>query len=96
MTKEQLTVLKEIYEKESGLIDLKEKYDEYKKLDTPRNRKRMKAESVLDDYDNFMDECELIFVPEGFTAEAYTVKGFELPKPSSALEAFKNKFNKLF
>ena len=56
----------------------------------------MKANSVLDDYDNFMDECELVFVPEGFSGEVYTVKGFTLPKPSSALEAFKNKFNKLF
>ena len=96
MTFEELNVLKEIYEKESGLADLRAKYEEYKKLDTPRNRKRMKANSVLDDYDNFMDECELVFVPEGFSGEVYTVKGFTLPKPSSALEAFKNKFNKLF
>lgn len=65
-------------------------YKRYKRLDTPRTFEKMEASGVLEDYKNFMNECEM-FLFSG--VEMYSIS---LPKPSKALEDFKNKFNKFF
>lgn len=97
MTKQELEVLKNVYEKESGILELREKYEEYKKLDTPRNFERMKNECVLDDYLKFMLDAEKVLCDAPCVQEVNTLSNeLELPKPSKALEEFKNKFNKFF
>lgn len=102
LNRAELEMMREIYERETGMLDLKEKYEEYKKFDTPRNFEKMRKECVLDDFLKFMEDCENFFENDGvmidsFDANCERIQGrIELPKPSSALEAFKNKFNKFF
>lgn len=102
LNRTELKTMRGILEKETGILEIKEKYDEYKKLDTPRNFEKMRKNCVLDDYLKFMNDCENFLLNDGiiiedFNLEKAEVKGnIELPKPSSALEAFKNKFNKFF
>lgn len=102
LNKTELEIIRGIWERETGILEVKEKYEAYKKLDTPRNFEKMKKDCVLDDYLKFMNDCENFLlndeiVIEDFNIEKTEVKGnIELPKPSSALEAFKNKFNKFF
>ena len=100
LNRTELEIMREIYEREIGMLDLKEKYEAYKKLDTPRNFEKMKRECVLDDYLKFMEDCENFFENNDLVVEdisEYKIETrIELPKPSSALEAFKNKFNKFF
>lgn len=66
------------------------KYWSYSKFDTPRAFEKLEASGVLEDYKNFMNECEAFLFSE---VEMYSIS---LPKPSKALEDFKNKFNKFF
>lgn len=102
LNRKELEIIKEIVERETGVSEIKEKYEEYKKLDTPRNFEKMRKNCVLEDYLKFMNDCENFLLNDGilideFNLEKEEVKGnIELPKPSSALEAFKNKFNKFF
>lgn len=102
LNRAELETIRGIFEKETGILEIKEKYEEYKKLDTPRNFEKMRQNCVLDDYLKFMNDCENFLLNDGiiiedFNIEKAEVKGnIELPKPSSALEAFKNKFNKFF
>jgi hypothetical protein len=104
LTKAEVKVLKGIVEREEGILELKEKYEEYKKLDTPRGFEKMKDEYVLDDYLMFMDNAEKVLFPEEQKETVLKVAALEeveeeeivIPKPSSALEAFKNKFKKFF
>ena len=100
LNRAELEIIREIYERETGMLDLKEKYEAYKKLDTPRNFEKMKKECVLDDYLKFMEDCENFFENDALVVEdvsEYKIEArIELPKPSSALEAFKNRFNKFF
>ena len=44
LNRAELEMMREIYERETGMLDLKEKYEEYKKFDTPRNFEKMKKE----------------------------------------------------
>lgn len=100
LTKEEIKVLKEITEREEGILTLKEQYEEYKKLDTPRGKDKMEDAHVLDDYNEFMDNAEKILFPE--TVEMKVLKAVAneeeivIPKPSPTLEKFKNKFKKFF
>lgn len=102
LTRTELEIMREIFERETGIKATREKYEEYKKFDTPRNFEKMKKECVLDDYLKFMEDCENFFENDGviidsFDANCERIQGrIELPKPSSALEAFKNRFNKFF
>ena len=104
LTKEELKVMKEIVEREEGILELREQYEEYKKLDTPRGFEKMKDEYVLDDYLKFMDNAEKVLFHEEQKETVLKVAALEevkeeeivIPKPSSALEAFKNKFKKFF
>lgn len=103
LTRTELEMLKEIFERETGMSILKRKYEEYKKFDTPRYFEKMKKECVLDDYLKFMNDCENFFENDAVTIENISmlaenkIEGrITLPKPSEALEKFKNRFNKFF
>lgn len=101
LNRAELEMLREIVERETGILEIREKYEEYKKLDTPRNFEKMKKDCVLDDYLKFMSDCESFLQNDGIILNDLSVinelKGsIELPKPSEALEKFKNKFNKFF
>ena len=104
LTKEEVKVLRGIVEREEGILELREQYEEYKKLDTPRGKDKMDVAHVLDDYNVFMDNAEKVLFPEEQTEEVLKVAALEevgeeeivIPKPSSSLEAFKNKFKKFF
>lgn len=102
LSRKELEIMKGIFERETGILEIKEKYEEYKKLDTPRNFEKMRKNCVLDDYLKFMSDCEDFLSNDGivideFNLEKEEIKGnIELPKPSPALEKFKNKFNKFF
>ncbi|WP_294655590.1 hypothetical protein [uncultured Fusobacterium sp.] len=57
------------------------------------NQKHTEA-GLLDEYNTFMSKCkEILFSDNKINTFAVRI---ELPKPSSALEAFKNRFNKFF
>ena len=64
----------------------------------------MEDAHVLDDYNEFMDNAEKVLFPEEQKEEVLKVAALEevgeeeivIPKPSSSLEAFKNKFKKFF
>lgn len=104
LTKEEVKVLRGILEREEGIQGLREQYEEYKKLDTPRGKDKMEDAHVLDDYNEFMDNAEKILFPEEQKEEVLKVAVLEeveedeivIPKPSDALEKFKNRFNKFF
>lgn len=104
LTKAEVKVLRGIVEREEGIQDLREQYEEYKKLDTPRGFEKMKDEYVLDDYNEFMDNAEKVLFPEDKEESVLKAAALEeveeeeivIPKPSSSLEAFKNKFKRFF
>lgn len=104
LTKEEVKVLRGIVEREEGILELREQYEEYKTLDTPRGKDKMEDAHVLDDYNEFMDNAEKVLFPEEQKEEVLKVAALEevgeeeivIPKPSSSLEAFKNKFKKFF
>lgn len=104
LTKAEVKVLRGIVEREKGIQDLREQYEEYKKLDTPRGFEKMKDEYVLDDYNEFMDNAEKVLFPEDKEESVLKAAALEeveeeeivIPKPSSSLEAFKNKFKRFF
>lgn len=103
LTKEEVKVLRGIVEKEEGIQGLREQYEEYKKLDTPRGKDKMEDAHVLDDYNEFMDNAEKVLFPEEQNETVFKAAALEeveeeivIPKPSDALEKFKNRFNKFF
>ena len=100
LNRTELEMMRGIFERETGMLDLKDKYEEYKKFDTPRNFEKMKKECVLDDYLKFMEDCENFFENNALVIEEvfeYKIEArIELPNPSPALEKFKNRFNKFF
>ena len=49
---------------------------------------------LVDEYNDFMSQCEEILFADN-KIDTFAAR-IELPKPSSALEAFKNRFNKFF
>lgn len=89
--KEILKSIKEILT-EDEVSELEKQYRDYKFFADSRGMKLLADMGLVDEYNTFMNECENILFYE--TSEAKT--RVSLPKPSSALEAFKNKFKKFF
>ena len=89
--KRDLEVIKDALVCEDELYELEKEYKEYKFFADTRGMKLLADKGLVDEYNHYMTECEIILFAEH---SEYTVK--ELPKPSSKLEAFKNKFNKFF
>lgn len=86
--------IKELLIGKDDMTDLEKQYQEYKYLADTRGQKLLAEQGLLDEYNSFMSECEeIIFADEKVSTFAVKI---ELPKPSSALEAFKNRFNKFF
>lgn len=89
-----LREIKELLVGKNDMADLEKQYQEYKYLADTRGQKLLAEQGLLDEYNAFMSECEeIIFVDEKVSTFAVKI---ELPKPSPALEKFKNRFNKFF
>ena len=89
-----LREIKELLVSKNDMTDLEKQYQEYKYLADTRGQKRLAEQGLLDEYNSFMSECEeIIFTDEKVSTFAVII---ELPKPSAALEKFKNRFNKFF
>ena len=89
--KKGLEQIKEILVGEDEMTALEKQYKEYKFFADTRGMKLLADKGLVDEYNHYMTECETILFAEH---SEYAVR--ELPKPSSKLEAFKNKFNKFF
>ena len=76
------------------MSELEKLYREYKFFADDRGRKLLAEAGLLDEYNTFMSECEEILFSDN-KIDSFAAR-IELPKPSSALEAFKNRFNKFF
>lgn len=70
------------------LTDLERQYKEYKYFADSRGQKMLADGGLLDEYNSFMTECEEVLFED--------TRELVLPKPSKELEAFKNRFKKLF
>ena len=82
--------------KDDEMSDLEKQYKEYKYLADSRGMKLLGEQGLLDEYNEFMCECEkVLFAQDDDRAMTYNIK-VVLPKPSPALEKFKNRFNKFF
>ncbi len=81
-------------EEMTDLEKLEKEYKQYKFFADSRGEKLLAEQGLLDEYNTFMTECEeILFADDKVSTFAVRI---ELPKPSSALEAFKNRFNKFF
>lgn len=87
-------VLTGVPEEMIDLEKLEKEYKQYKFFADNRGEKLLAEQGLLDEYNTFMTECEEILFADD-KVSTFTVR-IELPKPSSALEAFKNRFNKFF
>lgn len=86
--------IKELLVGKNDMTDLEKQYQEYKYLADTRGQKLLAEQGLLDEYNAFMSECEeIIFTDDKVSTFAVKI---ELPKPSPALEKFKNRFNKFF
>ena len=86
--------IKELLVGKNDMSDLEKQYQEYKYLADTRGQKLLAEQGLLDEYNAFMSDCEeIIFSDEKVSTFAVRI---ELPKPSPALEKFKNRFNKFF
>ena len=98
LLKEILAVLKNIEAVIVGtgseLEELERQYKEYKFFADARGMKLLADKCLVDEYNEFMSESEKILFVDNIV-DTYGLK-IELPKPSPALEAFKNKFKKYF
>ena len=89
-----LREIKELLVGKNDMSDLEKQYQEYKYLADTRGQKLLAEQGLLDEYNAFMSDCEeIIFSDEKVSTFAVKI---ELPKPSPALEKFKNRFNKFF
>ena len=89
-----LREIKELLVGKNDMSDLEKQYQEYKYLADTRGQKLLAEQGLLDEYNAFMSDCEeIIFADEKVSTFAVKI---ELPKPSPALEKFKNRFNKFF
>ena len=86
--------IKELLVGKDDMTDLEKQYQEYKYLADTRGQKLLAEQGLLDEYNSFMSECEEIIFADN-SVSTFAVK-IELPKPSPALEKFKNRFNKFF
>lgn len=86
--------IRDLLKGKDEMSDLEKQYQEYKFFADSRGEKLLAENGLLDEYNEFMTAAEeIIFADE--KVSTFTVK-IELPKPSPALEKFKNKFNKFF
>ena len=86
--------IKELLKGKDDMTDLEKQYQEYKYLADTRGQKLLAEQGLLDEYNSFMTAAEeIIFADEKVSTFAVKI---ELPKPSPALEKFKNRFNKFF
>ena len=76
------------------MSELEKEYQEYKYFADSRGIKMLSEQGLVDEYNTFMSQCEEILFSDN-KIDTFTAR-IELPKPSSALEAFKNRFNKFF
>ena len=76
------------------MSELEKEYQEYKYFADSRGIKMLSVAGLVDEYNDFMSRCEEILFSNSETS-TFAAR-IELPKPSSALEAFKNRFNKFF
>ena len=76
------------------MSELEKEYQEYKYFADSRGIKMLSEQGLVDEYNTFMSQCEEILFSDN-KINTFAVR-IELPKPSSALEAFKNRFNKFF
>ena len=89
-----LREIKELLVGKNDMTDLEKQYQEYKYLADTRGQKLLAEQGLLDEYNTFMSDCEEIIFADN-SVSTFAVK-IELPKPSPALEKFKNRFNKFF
>ena len=89
-----LREIKELLVGKNDMTGLEKQYQEYKYLADTRGQKLLAEQGLLDEYNAFMSECEEIIFADN-SVSTFAVK-IELPKPSAALEKFKNKFNRFF
>ena len=86
--------IRDLLKGKDEMLDLEKQYQEYKYLADTRGQKLLAEQGLLDEYNAFMSDCEeIIFADEKVSTFAVRI---ELPKPSPALEKFKNRFNKFF
>lgn len=76
------------------MSELEKEYQEYKYFADSRGIKMLSEQGLVDEYNTFMSQCEEILFSDN-KIDTFAAR-IELPKPSSALEAFKNRFNKFF
>ena len=89
-----LREIKELLVGKNDMTDLEKQYQEYKYLADTRGMKLLSEKGLVDEYNSFMSAAEeILFADESIAT--FNIK-IELPKPSDALEKFKNKFNKFF
>jgi hypothetical protein len=82
--------IKELLTGKDEITDLEKEYREYKFFADSRGEKLLAEQGLLDEYNSYMTELENILFSD------VNPLSIELPKPSPALEKFKNKFNKFF
>ncbi|MFR9019942.1 MAG: hypothetical protein ACLVH8_09595 [Fusobacterium sp.] len=86
--------IKELLKGNDEMSELEKEYREYKFFADSRGEKLLAENGLLDEYNEFMTAAEeIIFADEKVSTFALKI---ELPKPSPALEKFKNRFNKFF
>lgn len=86
--------IRDLLKGKDEMSDLEKQYQEYKFFADSRGEKLLAENGLLDEYNEFMTVAEeIIFADEKVSTFAVKI---ELPKPSPALEKFKNKFNKFF
>ncbi len=89
-----LSEIKEMLAGKNEMSELEKEYQEYKYFADSRGMKMLSAAGLVDEYNDFMSRCEEILFADN-KIDTFAAR-IELPKPSSALEAFKNRFNKFF
>lgn len=89
-----LKEIKELLAGKNEMSELEREYQEYKYFADSRGMKMLSEQGLVDEYNTFMSECEEILFSDN-KIDTFAAR-IELPKPSSALEAFKNRFNKFF
>ena len=89
-----LSEIKEMLAGKNEMSELEKEYQEYKYFADTRGMKMLADRSLVDEYNTFMSKCEEILFADN-KIDTFAAR-IELPKPSSALEAFKNRFNKFF
>lgn len=89
-----LSEIKEMLAGKNEMSELEREYQEYKYFADSRGMKMLSEQGLVDEYNTFMSKCEEILFSDN-KIDTFAAR-IELPKPSSALEAFKNRFNKFF